>query len=100
ETLRARLLVVGPTSVVGVDHPLLDRRGPLRDRVEQGAVVRDEEDRSREGLERFLERLPARAVEVVRGLVENEEVGAGGTGNCRTRRPPPPPRGGRTFLFR
>ena len=47
-----------------------------RHRVEQRAVVRDEQHRARERLERRLERLAALDVEVVRRLVEDEEVRA------------------------
>ena len=58
-------------------------RGPrsrairVGDRVEQRAVVRDEQHRARERVERRLERLAALEVEMVRRLVEHEEVRAG-----------------------
>ena len=48
------------------------------DRLEQGAVVGDEDDRALEGGERVLERLAALDVEVVGRLVEDQHVGAGG----------------------
>ncbi len=60
----------------------------MRDRVEHGPVVRDEQHRAREGLECGLERLAALEVEVVRRLVEHEEVRAGGDDE-REREPPP-----------
>ena len=55
---------------------MLDRERPLGDRVEQRAVVGDEQHRAGERLERGLERLAALEVEVVRRLVEDEEVRA------------------------
>ena len=61
---------------------------PLRDRVEQRAVVRDEQHRAGERVERRLERLAALEVEVVRRLVEDEEVRARGDDE-REREPPP-----------
>ena len=45
-----------------------------RHRVEELAIVRDEEDRAREGLEPVLEPEHGVEVEVVRGLVEEEKV--------------------------
>ena len=48
-----------------------------RDRVDQRAIVRDQEDRAVVGVERVLERLAALDVEVVRRLVEHEQVRAG-----------------------
>ena len=59
-----------------MDRPLLDRERPLRDGVDQRAVVRDEQHRSGEGFERRFERLARFEVEVVRRLVEHEEVRA------------------------
>src|SRR5689334_12147733 len=80
--------VLGPAAVVGVDRLSLDRKQALRDRVEKRAVVRDQEHRSRKRVERGLEGLAALEVEVVRRLVEYEEVGAGGHDE-RQRQPPP-----------
>ena len=48
------------------------------DRLEQGAIVGDEDDGALEGEQRVLERLAALDVEVVRGLVEDQHVGARG----------------------
>ncbi len=67
---------LGPAAVVGVQLAVLDRERPLGDRVEQRAVVRDEQHGARERLERRLERLAALEVEMVRRLVEHEEVRA------------------------
>ena len=50
----------------------------MSDRVEQGTVVRDEQDGSGKRLQRQLERLAALQVEVVGRLVEEEEVRARG----------------------
>ena len=86
--LRAPLRVVGPAALVGVHRLLLDRQRPLGDRVEQRAVVGDEQHRAREGVERGLERLAALEVEVVRRLVEHEEVRARGDDE-REREPSP-----------
>ena len=51
----------------------LEHRGP--DRLEEPAVVRDEHDGRVEALEALLEPLERRDVEVVRRLVEEQEVG-------------------------
>ena len=72
----ARLHEIGPATVVGVECLLLDCDRAIGDRVEQGAVVRDEQYRARERLERRLERLAALQVEVVGRLVEDEQVRA------------------------
>ena len=45
-------------------------------RVEQPAIVGDEQQRAVEGVERLLELLDGREVEVVRRLVEHEAVAA------------------------
>ena len=58
------------------------------DRVEHGPVVRDEQHRAGEGLERGLERLAALQVEMVRRLVEHQEVRAR-SDDERERQPPP-----------
>ena len=80
--------VVGPAAVVRVHAAVLERERPVGDRVEQRAVVRDEQDRAGERLERLLERLAALEVEVVRRLVEDEEVRAG-RDDDREREPAP-----------
>ena len=56
--------------------PVLDRERALGDRVEERAVVRHEQDGAGKRLERRLERLAALEVEVVRRLVEHQEVRA------------------------
>ena len=76
---------LGPAAVVGAQLAVLDRERPLGDRVEQRAVVRDEQHGARERVERRLERLAALEVEVVRRLVEDEEVRAGRHGHARAR---------------
>ena len=67
---------------------LLDRDRALGDRVEQRAVVGDEQDRAGKRLERRLERLAALEVEMVRRLVEHEQVRARGDDDGE-RQPPP-----------
>ena len=69
--------VVGPAAVVRAHGAVLDRERSARDGVEHRTVVGDEQHRSRERLERLLERLAALEVEVVRRLVEDEEVRPG-----------------------
>ena len=87
--LRASLAhQVGPAAVVRAERAVLDRDDPVGHGVEQRAVVRDEEHRPRERLERGLERLAALEVEVVRRLVEDEEVRAR-RDEQREREPPP-----------
>ena len=70
--------VVGPPAVVGAQRAVLDGERALGDCVEYGAVVGDEQHRAGKGFQRLLERLPALEVEVVRRLVEHEEVRARG----------------------
>ena len=67
--------VIGPAAVVRAQPAVFDGQRALGHGIQQGAVVGDEQDRSGKGLERGLERLAALEVEVVRGLVEDEEVG-------------------------
>ena len=76
--LLARLDEVGPAAVVGAQGVTLDRDRPLGHRVEERTVVGDEQHRAGERLERRLERLAALEVEVVRRLVEHEQVRARG----------------------
>ncbi len=78
---------LGPAAVVGAQLPVFDRQRPLGDPIEQRTVVRDEQHRPRERVERRLERLAALEVEVVGRLVEDEEVRARGDGD-REREPP------------
>src|SRR5207244_1052574 len=82
--------VVRPAAVVGGELPVLDRERALRNGVEQSAVAGDEQDGAGERLERSLERLAAVQVEVVGGLVDDEEVGAG-CNHERERKAPPFP---------
>ena len=69
--------VIGPAAVVRAQRAVLDRERSARDGVEHRPVVRDEQHRAGERLERLLERLAALEVEVVRRLVEHEEVRPG-----------------------
>jgi hypothetical protein len=71
-----RLHVFRPAAVVAADRAVFDGERPLGDRVDESAIVRDDEDGSLELLERRLQDLAALEVEVVRGLVEDEEVRA------------------------
>src|SRR5207244_2445127 len=54
---------------------VLDGRGPGGHGVDERAVVRDQQDGALVGVERLLQGLPALHVEVVGGLVQQEEVG-------------------------
>jgi hypothetical protein len=92
--LRRRLLALAspadelcPAAVVGPQRFVLDGERPLGDRVDQRAVVRHEENRPGERLERGLERLAALEVEVVRRLVEEEEVRARSDEKCESEAP-------------
>ena len=80
--------VVGPAAVVRADRAVLDRQRAVGDRIEQGAIVRDQEHGARKRLERGLECFTALDVEMVRRLVEEQEVGAGGDDD-RQREPTP-----------
>src|SRR5207247_6194018 len=71
---RGALPVVGPAARIRDEGRALDREQAARDRVEERPVMRDAQDRAREGLERGLERLAAREVEMVRRLVGDGEV--------------------------
>ena len=78
---RARLGVVAaevlrPAARIGDEGAVLDREPPPGDGVDQRPVVRDQQKGAGERLERSLERLAALDVEVVRRLVEHEEVRA------------------------
>ena len=79
--------VLRPAAVVRVEAEALDCDRSLGDGVEEGAIVRDEQDRSRECFEGRLERFAALEVEVVRRLVDDEEVRAG-RHHERQRKPP------------
>ena len=74
--LLAHAQVVGPAALVAVQRAVLDRDRARADRVEQRAIVRDEQHRAGEAFERLLERLAALDVEVVRRLVEDQHVRA------------------------
>ena len=90
---------VRPAAVVAPQRALLDRDRPLGDGVEQGAVVRDEQQGAGEGLECRLERLAGLEVEVVRRLVEDEEVRARGDDDGEREPPPLPAREHRDRLL-
>ncbi len=74
--LLARPRVLRPAARVGAQAPLLDRDRAVADGIEQGAIVGDEHQRTAERPQRVLERLAALDVEVVGGLVEDQDVGA------------------------
>src|SRR5580765_526046 len=85
---QASLECFRPAARVGHDFVILDRDHSPRHRIEQRAVVRDEQHRAGEGGERVLERLSALEVEVVRRLVEDEEVGAARDDQRESEAPP------------
>ena len=84
----ARGDVLGPAAVVGADRPVLERERPVGDPIQQRSVVGHEQHRARERVERCLERLAALEVEVVRRLVEQEQV-CPGSDYEREREPAP-----------
>src|SRR5438270_8419455 len=65
DTLLAGADVVGPSARVAAKRMVLDCDRPRPDRVEQGTVVRDQDERPGELAQRLLERLAALEVEVV-----------------------------------
>ena len=67
---------IRPAAVVGDERPFLDCNGALGDGVEQCTVVRDEQHRPGECLESRFECLTTLQVEVVRRLVQHEQVRA------------------------
>ena len=69
--------VLGPAARVAAQPPVLDHERARADRLEQRPVVGDQQHRAREAGERVLERLAALEVEVVGGLVEDQQVGVG-----------------------
>ena len=80
-------LVLGPAARVAAQLAVLADEGAAADRLQQRPVVGDEQDRTLELGQRVLERLAALDVEMVGGLVEDEDVGAGGDED-RQREPP------------
>src|SRR6478736_2780585 len=75
--LRASFLLgVGVVSLVERRGTVLDHQGSLSETVEQMPVVRDQEHRPGEGVERRLDALPRGDVEMVRRLVEHEQIRA------------------------
>src|SRR3954451_25233720 len=86
--LLAQPRVLRPAAEIRVQPVVLDRDRARADRVEQRAVVRDEQQRALERAQRILERLARLEVEVVRRLVEDEHVRARGDED-RERHPPP-----------
>ena len=80
EARHERLLLLEPRLVVALPRvgvPAVELEDPFRDVREEVAVVRDDDERSLELLEVGLEPRDALRVEVVRGLVEEEDVGIG-----------------------
>src|SRR4051812_34447805 len=76
--LLAHAPVLGPAADVGVQRVVLDRDRARADGVEQRAVVADQQQRAGESLQRVLERLARLEVQMVRGLVEDQDVGVAG----------------------
>ena len=74
--LLAHAHVLGPAADVGVQRAVLHGDRARADRVEQRAVVGDQQQRAGERLQRGLERLAALEVEVVGRLVEDQHVRA------------------------
>ena len=66
--------VLRPSPEIAVQRALLDGHRARADRVEQCAIVRDEQHGARERAQRVLERLATLDVEMVRRLVEDEEI--------------------------
>ena len=74
----ARELLLQPAGVVAAERdalPAIQLEDPLRDVVEEVPIVGDGDDRARVLLEEALEPLDGLGVEVVRGLVEEQQVG-------------------------
>ena len=67
---------------------VLQRDGPRADGVEQRAVVGDQQQRALVALQRLLQRLAALEVQMVGGLVEDQDVRAR-VDEDRQRQPPP-----------
>src|SRR6185312_13669578 len=68
--------VVAERALPGDETAILDGERPRGEGLDQRAVVRDQKQRPRKTQERILERLAALDVQVVRRLVEHEEVRA------------------------
>ena len=85
--LLADTRVLGPPARVAAQPLILDRDGAGPDGVQQRAVVRDEQEGALERAERVLERLAALQVQVVRGLVDDQDVGPGGDEDCQREAP-------------
>ena len=78
-TGEALLLLLEPRRVVALEREppaAVQLEDPLRHVVEEVAVVRDRHDRARVLLEELLEPVDALGVEVVRRLVEQQQVGS------------------------
>src|SRR5207253_338300 len=71
---RERIGVVLEAARVDVDVTFGHRDGARRHRLEEAAIVRDEEHRALEARERFFQDLGGGDVEMVRGFVEEQEV--------------------------
>src|SRR5204862_4213064 len=79
---------LGPAAVVCAQLPVLDRQCAFGDRVEERTVVGDEQHGAGERVKRRLERLAALEIEMVRRLVEDEEVRARGDRDGEREAPP------------
>ena len=76
--LEALALLLEPRGVVALPRDAraaIELEDPARDVVEEVAIVRDGDDRARELVQEVLEPRDALGVEVVRGLVEQQQVG-------------------------
>src|SRR5262249_20944425 len=80
--------VLPPPAPAGGQRPILDRRRAGTDSIQQRAVVGDEQQRALERLQRRLQRLAALQVEMVRRLVQDQDVRAR-VDQDRQRQPPP-----------
>src|SRR4051794_25702502 len=77
EALSLVFLVLAVVAVEPVDAALaFEREDVRRDAVEEPAVVRDDDGAAGEGLQRFFQRAHRIDVEIVRRLVEQEDVRA------------------------
>ena len=75
DTLLPFFEVVGVVALIGVDRVVVEFHDDGADTVEEVTVVCDHQQRGSVVRELSLEPLDGREVEVVRGLVEDEEIG-------------------------
>ena len=77
QALALLLQVGGVVALVGVQPAAVDLGDPLRDVVEEVAIVGDGEDGAGVGRQELLQPLDTLGVQVVGGLVEQQQVGLG-----------------------